>query len=41
MQSDAAPGVLTEQKFLEVGNERAVQQARERYILEQKKTSKF
>uniref|UniRef100_A0A1I8Q304 Uncharacterized protein n=1 Tax=Stomoxys calcitrans TaxID=35570 RepID=A0A1I8Q304_STOCA len=39
MQRDAPPGVLTEQKFLEVGNEKAVQQARERYIQEQKKTT--
>ncbi|XP_075153969.1 uncharacterized protein LOC142227364 [Haematobia irritans] len=37
MQRDSPPGVLTEQKFLEVGNEKAVQQARERYIQEQKR----
>ncbi|XP_065357127.1 DNA topoisomerase 1-like [Calliphora vicina] len=36
MQRDA-PGVLTEQKYLDVGNEKAVQQARERYIQEQKR----
>ncbi|XP_061397611.1 uncharacterized protein LOC133333312 [Musca vetustissima] len=36
MQRDA-PGVLTDQKYLEVGNEKAVQQARERYIQEQKR----
>ncbi|KAI8121928.1 hypothetical protein CVS40_7106 [Lucilia cuprina] len=36
MQRDA-PGVLTEQKYLDVGNEKVVQQARERYIQEQQK----
>lgn len=41
MQRDAPAGVLTEQKYREVGNEKAVQQARERYIQEQKRTSKY
>ncbi|XP_058977289.1 sarcoplasmic reticulum histidine-rich calcium-binding protein [Musca domestica] len=36
MQGDA-PGVLTEQKYQELGNEKGVQQARERYIQEQKR----
>lgn len=43
MQRDAASsgGVITEQKYFEVGNEKAVQQARDRYISEQRKPSKF
>lgn len=41
MQRDAAPGVLTEQKYMDVGNEKAVQQARERYMQEQKRPSKW
>lgn len=40
MQGDA-PGVLTEQKYQELGNEKGVQQARERYIQEQKRPSKY
>uniref|UniRef100_A0A1B0BE11 Uncharacterized protein n=2 Tax=Glossina TaxID=7393 RepID=A0A1B0BE11_9MUSC len=37
MQRDSAPGVITEQKYSEVGNEKAVQQARDRYIQENNK----
>ncbi|KAM7353846.1 uncharacterized protein ACRADG_005768 isoform 2-T4 [Cochliomyia hominivorax] len=36
MQNDA-PGVITDRKYSEVGNEKAVQQARERYLQEQKR----
>lgn len=41
MQRDAPPGALTDQKYLDVGNEKAVQQARERYIQEQRRPSEY
>lgn len=32
--ADISPGLITDQKYSEVGNEKAVQQARERYVQE-------